>query len=150
MSIHLVNKIQHKLYDWLYDISDTIVDHDLQKALISLRAVLQALRDNLPMEHIAHFGDQLPTAVRGLYYENWKFTGIKKHGRKSEDFFHLVSNNLSNHKDIDSEMATIAVLRTLITKIDPNEIEKLTKVLPKGVREIIEQRIMNYLLAEID
>jgi uncharacterized protein (DUF2267 family) len=37
----------------------------------ALRAVLQALRDRLPVEESAQLAAQLPMLVRGLYYDGW-------------------------------------------------------------------------------
>jgi len=42
---------------------------DERRAYNALRAVLHALRDRLTTEEIAQFGAQLPTFVRGVYYE---------------------------------------------------------------------------------
>ena len=45
---------------------------DKADAYKALRAVLQTLRDRLPMQEAVHFGAQLPMLLRGLYYEGWK------------------------------------------------------------------------------
>lgn len=38
----------------------------------ALRAVLHALRDRLTVQEAAHLAAQLPTLVRGVYYEGWR------------------------------------------------------------------------------
>jgi uncharacterized protein (DUF2267 family) len=37
----------------------------------ALRAVLHALRDRLTVDEAAHLAAQLPTLIRGVYYEGW-------------------------------------------------------------------------------
>ena len=37
----------------------------------ALRAVLHAVRDRLTVDECAHLAAQLPTLVRGIYYEGW-------------------------------------------------------------------------------
>lgn len=42
----------------------------------ALRSVLQTLRDRLTVEETAQLAAQLPTLVRGLYYEGWNPTVV--------------------------------------------------------------------------
>jgi len=43
-----------------------------KQSYAALRAVLYPLRDRLPVETAVQFGAQLPTIVRGVYYDGWK------------------------------------------------------------------------------
>ena len=38
----------------------------------ALRAVLQTLRDQLPVNEAVHFASQLPLLLRGLLFEEWR------------------------------------------------------------------------------
>jgi uncharacterized protein (DUF2267 family) len=38
----------------------------------ALRGVLHALRDRLSVDETAQLGAQLPTLIRGVYYDGWK------------------------------------------------------------------------------
>jgi uncharacterized protein (DUF2267 family) len=50
---------------WLDEIMEGI-GPDRRLAWHSLRAVLHALRDRLPLDQAAHLGAQLPIVIRGL------------------------------------------------------------------------------------
>ena len=72
MSISGVAALDHTVQEtnaWLRAVAEQLHFEDRQHAYNALRAVLHALRDRLPPEVAVHFGAQLPTLVRGLYYE---------------------------------------------------------------------------------
>ena len=43
-----------------------------KQSYAALRAVLHRLRDRLSVDGAAHLGAQLPTLIRGVYYDGWK------------------------------------------------------------------------------
>ncbi|MFF4089057.1 DUF2267 domain-containing protein [Streptomyces nigra] len=43
-----------------------------KQSYAALRAVLHPLRDRLPVETAVQFGAQMPTLIRGIYYDGWK------------------------------------------------------------------------------
>ncbi len=45
--------------------------HHMLSARARLKAVLQTLRDRITVNEAADFAAQLPTIVRGLYFEEW-------------------------------------------------------------------------------
>ncbi|MEU3889714.1 DUF2267 domain-containing protein [Streptomyces sp. NPDC029041] len=57
-----------------------------KQSYAALRAVLHPLRDHLPVETAVQFGAQLPTLVRGVYYDGWRpaDTPVKM---SNEEFF---------------------------------------------------------------
>jgi len=57
---------------WLKQISDALPSDGHQKAYHSLREVLHALRDRLPVTEAAHCGAQLPVLVGGFCRDDWK------------------------------------------------------------------------------
>lgn len=56
---------------WLNELAAELGEDDLHYAYRALRAVLHALRDRLPVEVVAKLAAQLPTLIRGIYYEDW-------------------------------------------------------------------------------
>jgi uncharacterized protein (DUF2267 family) len=60
-----------------------------KQSYAALRAVLHPLRDRLPVETAAQFGAQLPTLIRGVYYDGWKpaETPVKM---SNEEFFERI------------------------------------------------------------
>ncbi|MEV6653124.1 DUF2267 domain-containing protein [Streptomyces sp. NPDC051219] len=43
-----------------------------KQSYAALRAVLHPLRDRLTVDESAQFGAQLPTLIRGIYYDGWR------------------------------------------------------------------------------
>ena len=122
---------------WLDELmQDLHWDGERQRAYQALRAVLHALRDRLPVENTAHLAAQLPMLVRGFYYEGWapSRTPVREH--TAQAFLNHVSEafQLDGH-----EVAlgiTQAVFGVLSRHISDGEVEKVKKVLPKGIREL--------------
>src|SRR5271165_6591201 len=56
---------------WLKELSHELGAEDHQYAYRVLRAVLHALRDRLTVDVAAKLAAQLPTLIRGVYYEDW-------------------------------------------------------------------------------
>ena len=71
---------------WLRIVADQLQIEDRHHAYIALRAVLHALRDRLRPEVAVHLGAQLPTLVRGVYYEGWHMAGKPTKDRSVQDF----------------------------------------------------------------
>src|SRR5882724_4385753 len=69
--LETIESTTQKTHEWIAHIAEAL---HMQKrdAYKSLRAVLQTLRDRLPVDLAVHLGAQLPMLIRGLYYEGWK------------------------------------------------------------------------------
>lgn len=118
---------------WLQEIMADI-GPDRQRAYHALRAVLHALRDRLTVEEAAHLGAQLPTLVRGFYYESWRPATNPARERSAEAFLGRVAAGLQNIRPIDPEDATRAVFKVLTRHVAPGEIEDVKQMLPQELR----------------
>ena len=58
-------------YEWLHQVAERDDFDDLNRAYHVLRAVLHALRDRVEPNVAAHVAAQLPSLVRGIFYEGW-------------------------------------------------------------------------------
>jgi uncharacterized protein (DUF2267 family) len=56
---------------WLKQAALELKWRDRHKTYIALRAVLHALRDRVTNREAVQLGAQLPTVIRGIYYEGW-------------------------------------------------------------------------------
>ena len=59
-------------HSWINELDALVGWGSKARSYRLLRTVLQALRDWLPVNDAAHFGAQLPTLLRGVYYEHWR------------------------------------------------------------------------------
>lgn len=122
---------------WLQSVGDKVAargDKDLAWAVLG--AALHALRDRLQPGAAIHLGAQLPMLIRGLYYEHWRVNPEAPRERHKEQFFDHVRKELPAGRQLDAETAVRAVFGVLHDKIDPGEIAKLTRQMPKELREL--------------
>jgi uncharacterized protein (DUF2267 family) len=121
---------------WIKQISDALHWNDHHKAYHGLRAVLQMLRDRLPVPEAAHFGAQLPMLVRGFYYEDWKPASTPVKFKTTQEFYDAVKENFAADQNVNPMRLTQAVLQVLARNLSPGELEKLRAIFPPHLREI--------------
>lgn len=137
-AIPILNKSIQKTKEWIHEIQEITGWEDESCALAVLRATLHELRDNLLINDLAHFSAQLPVIIRGLLFEQWNPDHSPRRDRKKIDFLEGVASGLpSVCQDIDIEEAVRAIFQTISRKIDNHEIEKLKKILPHHIRELM-------------
>ncbi len=121
---------------WLKRLEEAYQLDERQHAYVTLRGVLHVLRDRLPPEMAVHLGAQLPTLVRGFYYEGWRMADAPTHIRHLEDFAAAVSAQLPARFPLDPVTAAKAVFELLWTELDRGEINKVVNALPASLREL--------------
>jgi uncharacterized protein (DUF2267 family) len=84
---------------------------DRQRAYHTLRAVLHALRDRLPLNLAAHLGAQLPLLVRGICYDSWHPQPETTRERKQEKSLDHVAAGLRGTRPVNGTQATRIVFR---------------------------------------
>jgi len=96
---------------WLQDVQRAAgFDHERQ-AYAALRAVLHAVRDRLTVADTARFAAQLPTVLRGLYFEGWHPDGAPARGSLAD----RVREHLHGQPDVPTDQALQAV-RTVVAR----------------------------------
>jgi uncharacterized protein (DUF2267 family) len=120
---------------WLKEIGEDI-GPDRQRCYHALRAVLGALRDRLTVEESAHLAAQLPTLVRGLYYEGYVPTGKPERIRSRDEFLSRVSEGLGQIKPLGADEAAEAVFKVLSRHISKGELDEVKQSLPAEVRTL--------------
>jgi uncharacterized protein (DUF2267 family) len=122
---------------WLNDIMIELEWSDRHLALQALRGTLHAVRDLLPLELSAHLAAQLPTLIRGIYFESWRPSETPARDRSRADFLMRVSEAITQDVDEDEIAAIVgAVLRVLELRISEGEALKVLEALPKSIREL--------------
>lgn len=113
------------------------------EALAVLRAVLHQLRDRLTIAEAVDLAAQLPTIVRGIYYEGWKPHHTPSRIRTREDFLEGVQASLRPHP-VTAENATRDVFSLLSQAIDSGEIADVISQLPTGIKELWPQGMRSW------
>lgn len=131
--------IDHAIHDtdiWLKDLTERVGGDDRQYALGLLRAVLHALRDRVGPTNAIHFGAQLPTVIRGIYYEGWKGEEPQTKERHIDEFLEHVRAEANQPLHGNAEHDVRAVFTMLCDRMDDGEIAKLVHRLPKDLRRL--------------
>lgn len=124
-----------QVHVWLNQMQggDTITDK--RGAYAALRAVLHHLRDRLPVDEAAHLGGQLPTFVRGIFYEGWKPAATPTRDRSFPDFVEACRPKLKEHPEIDPEEAVARAFHVLKQHVDAGQMDHVFDNLPQDLRQ---------------
>jgi uncharacterized protein (DUF2267 family) len=124
-----------KTHEWLHQIGAAMGADDAHLAYEALRAVLHALRDRLTVDEAVQLGAQLPTLVRGLYYEGWQPARAPARTHKAE-FLAAVQRRLPGPPRLHPEVLARAVLSVLAQRVSAGEIRDVKAMLPEDVRSL--------------
>ncbi|MEV7404885.1 DUF2267 domain-containing protein [Streptomyces sp. NPDC091267] len=107
-----------------------------KQSYAALRAVLHRLRDRLSVDGAVHLGAQLPTLIRGVYYDGWKPSGtpVKLSG---EDFFQRVRDDFPYAVDGGIETVVRTVLEALKRYVSEGEWDHLKSGLPNSLAAVL-------------
>ena len=120
---------------WLKELARQLDWDDPNMVFHALRAVLQQLRDRLPLNESAHFASQLPMLIRGCYYENW----VPKRSPErlnAEAFVARVAQTFPGDFTVDPEQVTRAVFDLISWHISAGEVKDIKACLPEDLREL--------------
>ncbi len=137
MSETHVSALDHTIHQtnvWLKKLVDEQHFRDRQEGYAALRAVMHALRDRLRPEQASHLGAQLPTLVRGIYYEGWHLAGTPTKERTADDFAAHIAQELPPAFPRDPLTTARSVFAVLAEEIDPGEVAKVGDALPEAIR----------------
>jgi uncharacterized protein (DUF2267 family) len=123
---------------WVKQAADELNWRDERRAYLALRAVLHALRDRLTIEEATQLGAQLPTFVRGFYYDGWKLRKKPVRDATKYGFLGEIQKAFSRTHDpqVDSVHITRAIFRLLNNKISEGEVNDVRSSLPEALREL--------------
>ena len=129
--------------EWLKELSDNGELADSQESLAVLRAVLHRLRDRLTMEEAVDLGAQLPTMIRGIYYEGWQPSRTPTKVRSRQEFVDDVSAREFPNA-VPVEQAIRDVFAVLARHCDPGEISDVIGQLPSELKSLWPKGAQTY------
>jgi uncharacterized protein (DUF2267 family) len=127
-----------KAHIWLNDVAEALGDGDRQYAYRALRAVLHALRDRLTVDMAANLASQLPTLIRGIYYEDWDPSGTPVAIHDVRAFLDYVAAEGHMVGETEASVAVTAVARVLRTHVSAGEIDNVMAVLPDPLKVLMK------------
>ena len=126
-----------RTHEWLHEIGAELGVDNERAAYAALRATLHAVRDRLPAELVAHFGAELPTFIRGIYYEGWHPSAVTLKAAHKTDFCESVREKLEGHDELQHvDQVVRAVIRVLDHRIEPGQIAHVVDALPEKARRL--------------
>jgi uncharacterized protein (DUF2267 family) len=128
---HTVQQTQQ----WLKELRDNAGLNDEAAALGMLRAVMHPLRDRLSVEEAVDLGAQLPTLLRGVYFEGWRPHHTPEKIRSKREFLDKVTIKLLPHP-VAAEPAVRDVFALIAHHCDPGEIADVIDQLPAEIKEL--------------
>lgn len=134
--IDVVDKTVHETYEWIHDVLRETGWDDRHYALQALRGVLQAVRDEITADQSGHLSAQLPTLLRGFYFEGWDPSKAPAMDTGADAFLDRVRPHFAGYgQPLDYPTVAKAVLRVLKQRVG-QEYEKIKATIPKEVRAV--------------
>jgi len=135
-AIHELDPTLQQANSWLREVMQRLGTNDAHTGHASMRVTLHALRDRIGPDNAAHLGAQLPTLIRGIYYDGWHPSATPTKERHKQQFLDHVRKELRTGTPIDPEVAIGAVLAVVSEKTSAGEAVKLARLFPKDMREL--------------
>jgi uncharacterized protein (DUF2267 family) len=110
-----------------------------RSAYAALRATLHALRDSLDREHAVRLGEELPTLIRGLYYEGWAAGNGPPHILQSADFLDAMRHALRGHEELSDSVTSVQATFAALGKLLPqHELDDIVRCLPSEIHQLCQ------------
>ncbi len=129
--------------EWLKELCDNGDLADTNEALSVLRVVLHHLRDRLTVEEAVDLGAQLPTLIRGIYYEGWKPHQVPHKVHTREKFVDQITVDLLP-RTVPAERAVKDVFALLAHHCDPGEVSDVISQMPSDLKGLWPETARTY------
>jgi uncharacterized protein (DUF2267 family) len=127
---------------WINDLDRRLEWQNKARAYRLLKAVLHALRDHLPVNEAANLGAQLPTLIRGVYYDQWRPATTPLKERHLDQFVATVEKAFKKDPLGDPAGEIAAVFALLSDKVSAGEIADVRQSLPGEIRSLWDRTLV--------
>ena len=121
--------------DWVDDLMRRLGWQDRERVYRALLATLHSLRDCLTRDEAVYIGAQLPTLLRGLYYEGWH-PGARPATRSRDTFLEWIHDGVHRDPGVDTEQVARAVFALLAARLPAAEIEDAKAATPSVLHNL--------------
>jgi uncharacterized protein (DUF2267 family) len=122
--------------EWLDEIMRQLGRDDERKALRALRAGLHLIRDRLPDAEAVQLAAQIPTLLRGIYYDGWRPGSERSRPHGRQEILDEMREHLDRDATLDPELVLRAVIRVLAWHVTAGELDDVSHTLPRPLAEI--------------
>jgi uncharacterized protein (DUF2267 family)/uncharacterized C2H2 Zn-finger protein len=123
---------------WVKEAAEELKWLDERRAFLALCTVLHALRDRLTVQEAVQFAAQLPTFVRGCFYDGWKSSRNPVRDATRYGFLGEIQTAFgrTHEPQVDAVHVVRSIFRLLNRKISEGEIRDVKSTLPESVRDL--------------
>jgi uncharacterized protein (DUF2267 family) len=121
--------------DWIDDLMRRLGWQDRERVFRALLATLHALRDCLARDEAIYIGAQLPTLLRGLYYDGWH-PSARPPTRSRSAFLERIHDGVHRDPGVDTEQVARAVFALLAARLPAAEIEDTKAATPSVLHNL--------------
>jgi len=121
--------------DWINDLMRRLGWQDRERVYLALLATLHALRDCLARDEAVYIGAQLPTLLRGLYYEGWH-PSARPAMRSRGAFLERIHDGVHRDPGVDTEQVARGVFALLAARLPAAEIEDAKAATPSVLHNL--------------
>jgi uncharacterized protein (DUF2267 family) len=121
--------------DWIDDLMRRLGWQDRERVFRALLATLHALRDCLARDEAIYIGAQLPTLLRGLYYDGWH-PSARPPTRSRSAFLERIHDGVHRDPAVDTEQVARAVFALLAARLPAAEIEDAKAATPSVLHNL--------------
>ena len=139
MSQGYKSSINHSIqvtHEWVHQLDEMVPWNDSNQSFRLLRVSLHAIRDLLNVDEAAQLAAQLPTYIRGVYFEGWDPSKTPSRNREKQDVIARVCTDFKGQELDDPEYALNIIFSFLNTRISAGEVEDVRGSLRKSLRDI--------------
>jgi len=131
-----IDQAVQQAHVWINDLDKRLGWDNKPRAYRLLKAVLHALRDHLQVNEAVQLGAQLPTLIRGVYYEQWRPAATPVKERHVEEFIVRVDRAFTQDPMADTSEAVTQVFEMLSERVSAGEIADVRQSLPAALRAL--------------
>jgi uncharacterized protein (DUF2267 family) len=121
---------------WINEVDARMGWNDKQRSYRVLRAVLHAMRDHLTVNEATDLGAQLPTLIRGIYYEGWNSAKNPARMRHAKDFVAAVQAAYGAEPLGQVDHVVRAVIDLLDSHVTAGEMKDVREAFTKEIRAL--------------
>ncbi|HEV7459901.1 MAG TPA: DUF2267 domain-containing protein [Solirubrobacteraceae bacterium] len=143
MSLGSVDSIERSVHEtnrWLHELAEELGHEDREEAWRVLRAYLRLLRDRLTVDEAAQLAAQLPTVLRGVFYEGFDPSRQPVKLRHRDEFLERLAAEAQLSGPGEAARAADAATRILESHVTAGEWDDVLAQLPAELRELMQHQ----------
>ncbi len=132
--LEVIEASTQKTHEWIAQVAEA-AHMEKRDAYKALRAVMQTMRDRLPMNDAVHFAAQLPMFLRGLFFEGWQPANLPIK-MSLDEFLQAVNEKIVTDRTVDPLRITQSVFAVIMSHVGVGEMEKIKHCFPKDMQSL--------------